>query len=68
VLRGMKTDETPTREGLDIYYNFIGRCMTLNGQTPAEKANIDVTLDQSRWLSLLEQRLNHHRRQTNIQK
>jgi len=60
VLRGMKKDDTPIVEGFDIYYNFIRPHMALNGKTPAEKANINLNLDQNRWLSLIKQALNHH--------
>jgi len=66
VLRGMKIDEAPIREGFDIYYNFIRPHMALNGGTPSEKANINLSLDQNRWLSLLRQSLNH--RQINTEK
>ena len=60
VLRGIKKDNTPIIEGFDIYYNFIRPHMALNGKTPAEKANINLNLDQNRWLSLIKQALNHH--------
>lgn len=64
VLRGMKTDDTPIREGFDIYYNFIRPHMGLNGKTPSEEANIKLNLDQNRWLSLLKESLHHHQGNT----
>lgn len=60
VLRGMKTDETPIREGFDIYYNYIRPHQGLEGKTPAEAAKIDLKLDQNRLLSLLKKSLEHH--------
>ncbi|HID16797.1 TPA: hypothetical protein EYP26_00730 [Candidatus Bathyarchaeota archaeon] len=62
VLRGMKVDGTPIIEGFDIYYNFIRPHMSLNGETPAERTNINLNLDQNRWLSLLKKGLNYTHR------
>jgi len=61
VLRGMKVEHTPIIEGFDIYYNFIRPHMSLNGETPAKRTNINLNLDQNRWLNLLRECLNHHR-------
>jgi len=59
VLRGMKIDETPIREGFDIYYNYVRPHMSLEGKTPAEKANINLDLDRNKWLSLIRKSLEH---------
>jgi len=37
VLRGMKIETTPIREGFDLYYNYIRPHMSLEGRTPVEK-------------------------------
>jgi len=60
VLRGMKTETTPIREGFDIYYNYIRPHQALNGKTPAEKANINLELGGNRWMELIKKSLNHH--------
>jgi transposase-like protein len=62
VLRGMKDEHTPIIEGFDIYYNFIRSHMSLNGKTPTNVANINVSLEQNRWLSLLKESLASHRK------
>jgi hypothetical protein len=51
----------PIREGFNIYYNFIRPHMSLNGETPAERTNINLNLDQNRWLSLLQESLKKKR-------
>ncbi|MCP8313789.1 MAG: DDE-type integrase/transposase/recombinase [archaeon] len=53
VQRGWKKDDTPLRNGQMIYYNFIRPHMTLEGKTPAEKANIELNLKGNRWLDLI---------------
>lgn len=40
--------------GFRTYYNFIRPHMGLDGQTPAQKAGIELNLGTNRWLSLLE--------------
>ena len=60
VLRGMKKNSSPIREGFDIYYNYVRPHQALDGKTPAEKANINLNLDQNKILSLLKQSLEHH--------
>jgi hypothetical protein len=41
-------------EGLRIYYNFIRPHQALNGKTPVEMANIDLSLGRNKWKSLIE--------------
>jgi hypothetical protein len=40
-------------DGMRVYYNFIRPHMALNGQTPAQKAMIDVDSSQN-WLALIK--------------
>lgn len=42
VQRGWKTLQTPLAEGQRIAYNFVKPHMTLNGQTPAQAAGLNV--------------------------
>lgn len=39
--------------GYRLYYNFIRPHMSLDGQTPAQAAGIDLKLQDNRWLSLI---------------
>jgi len=57
----MKTVNLPIIEGFDIYYNFIRPHMGISNLTPSEKANVNLNLNQNKWLSLLKEALNHHR-------
>ena len=41
-------------EGYRTYYNFIRPHMSLNGLTPAKGSNINLNLQNNRWLSLIK--------------
>jgi len=53
-MRAMKSERTAKAlmNGYRIYYNFIRPHMALN-HTPAEEANINLTLGTNKWLSLI---------------
>jgi putative transposase len=55
VMRGFDTDPTAsqTMQGYRLYYNFIRPHMALDGQTPAQAANLDLQLGQNRWESMI---------------
>jgi len=55
VMRGLDDEATAQTmmDGMRIYYNFLRPHMTLNGQTPARQAKIDVDSSQN-WLSLIK--------------
>ena len=55
-MRGLKAEESAqvTMDTLRNYYNFIKPHQSLKGQTPAEKANIDLNLGKNKWLSLIK--------------
>jgi len=57
VMRALKNDEPTNQiiEGFRIYYNFLRPHMGLNGKTPAEVANINLELEDNKWLSLIRQ-------------
>jgi len=41
-------------ENYRLYHNFIKKHMALNGLTPSQVANINLPLENNRWLSLLK--------------
>ena len=55
VRRGFYAKDTAqdNLNGMRLYHNFIKKNMALNGLSPYEKANIDLKLENNRWLSLL---------------
>lgn len=53
VQRGWKTLSTPLAEGIRIHYNFVKPHMTLDGQTPAQRAGINVLQTDNKWLEML---------------
>jgi putative transposase len=64
VLRGMKKEDSPIREGFDVYYDFVRPHQALNGKTPAEASNIGVE-GQNKLLSLIKRSLEHNHTKCN---
>jgi hypothetical protein len=58
VQRGWKSYDSQIAEGQRIHYNFVKPHMSLEGMTPAQRANIPI---ENKWLSLLTQALNHEK-------
>jgi transposase-like protein len=56
VQRGWKSMKTPLAEGQRIHYNFVKPHAALEGQTPAERAGIEVN-GEDKWLALLKNAL-----------
>lgn len=56
-MRGLVHDESAKKmiEGYKLYYNFLRPHMALNGKTPAEASNINLNLDDNKWLELIKQ-------------
>jgi len=50
-----KNEQNPAIDGWRICYNFIRPHQTLDGLTPAEKANLNLKLGENKWLSLIKQ-------------
>jgi len=54
VMRAIKKPDPSIIDGQRIYYNYIRPHSALDGQTPAEKAGIDLTLGPNKWESLIK--------------
>ena len=52
VVRGLKNTDTPIRNGLQTYHNFIRPHESLNGDTSADRASIKVE-GENKWLALI---------------
>jgi transposase-like protein len=57
VMRAFDNDDSASErmQGYRTYYNFLRPHMALNGQTPAQAANLDLDLRGNRWKSLIAQ-------------
>lgn len=53
VMRGLKVEETPILQGVQLYHNYIKPHEALNGRTPAEAAGI-VVKGENKWLTLIQ--------------
>lgn len=53
IQRGWKSYQTPIAEGQRIHYNFVKPHMALEGQTPAERADVGIE-GKDKWLELLK--------------
>jgi transposase-like protein len=53
VMRSLKTPDTPILTGYQIYHNYIRPHLALDGQTPADKAGIEVR-GKNKWLTLIQ--------------
>ena len=49
-----------TTDGFKIYYNFIRPHEGLDGDTPAQRAGIELDLGQNKWKGLIEKAVEHH--------
>lgn len=53
VTRNLKKPDSPILAGMQIYHNYVRPHMGLDGQTPAEKAGIEVK-GQNKWVTLIQ--------------
>ena len=53
VMRSLKKPDTPILTGYQIYHNYVRPHMALAGQTPAEKAGIEVKGD-NKWITIIQ--------------
>jgi transposase-like protein len=53
IVRGVKKSDSPLLTGYQIYHNYVRPHMALDGQTPSEKAGIQVK-GKDKWLTLIQ--------------
>ena len=53
VFRGLKKDDSPAIDGIKLYHNFIRPHMGLNGDTPADRAGIEIK-GNNKWKTVIE--------------
>ena len=51
--RGLKKDDSPAIAGIQLYHNYIREHMSLDGDTPADRAGIKVT-GNNKWITLIQ--------------
>jgi len=52
-MRGLKTNETPTLTGYQLYHNYVRPHMALDGKTPAEACGITIE-GADKWKTLIQ--------------
>ncbi|MDQ1279188.1 MAG: putative transposase, partial [Thermoproteota archaeon] len=53
VMRGLKTKDTPTLKGYQIYHNYIRPHEALKGKTPSEMCGVKVK-GENKWITLIQ--------------
>jgi putative transposase len=53
VMRGLENKETPILAGYQLFHNYIRPHISLDGQTPAERAGIRIK-GQNKWLTVIQ--------------
>ena len=53
VMRGLKKADTPILKGYQLYHNYFRGHESLDGQTPAEAANIKIE-GRNKWITVIQ--------------
>ncbi len=53
VMRGLKKSDTPVLTGYRIYHNYVRPHMALDGDTPADRAGIEIQ-GENKWITLIQ--------------
>ncbi|PWB52616.1 MAG: hypothetical protein C3F06_08690 [Candidatus Methanoperedenaceae archaeon] len=64
VMRGLQNKVTASEfnDGFKAFYNHIRPHMALNGETPAQRAGIDLKLGRNRWMGMIQKGAEHQRK------
>lgn len=57
--RGLEKEDSMFIKGHQLYYNFIRPHDALDGNTPAQSANIDLKLGDNRWQTLMQKAIKY---------
>ncbi|MGH9982568.1 MAG: hypothetical protein ACRD8W_01270 [Nitrososphaeraceae archaeon] len=60
VMRSLKKSDTPILTGYQMFHNYIGPHMALDGKTPAEMCGIEISGD-NKWKTIIENAKNNLR-------
>jgi transposase-like protein len=53
IMRSLKTEDSPILTGYQLFHNYIRPHMALAGQTPADKAGIEIK-GKNKWLTIIQ--------------
>lgn len=53
IFRGLKKKDSPAITGIKLYHNYVRPHMSLNGETPADRAGIKIK-GENKWLTLIQ--------------
>lgn len=53
VVRGLKKKDSPLLKGYQLYHNYVRPHMALDGDTPADRAGIEIQGD-NKWITLIQ--------------
>lgn len=64
VMRGLQNKDTATdfNDSFKAFYNHIRPHMALNGETPAQRAGIDLKLGRNRWMGMIKKSIEHQKK------
>lgn len=53
VVRGLKKKDSPLLKGYQLYHNYVRPHMALDGDTPADRAGIEIQ-GENKWITLIQ--------------
>jgi hypothetical protein len=53
VMRSLKREDTPILTGMQIFHNYVRPHMALDGETPSNRAGIQVK-GENKWLTIIQ--------------
>ena len=52
-MRGLKNTDSPILKGYEVFHNYIRPHMGLDGDTPADRAGIEVR-GENKWITIMQ--------------